>query len=433
MPGVGQWNEIRNRVRGDPDDNTTWSVPDLPPPSADHTADIYRAAGLPPALRPYADAVRYAPLSVRHLRLLFAQRLISFELVQSALMDSGISPGNSLLVAQAMQLDRDGREAGWIDKYNQRVKLEYVRAIRRGYAEGGYADGYAQTALQNVGFAPADAANILRVEDTRSLQGVIDAVVKRARSDWMAGRTDSAGAFSRLTGAGVNQRRATLYVQEWQATRGEGHVVLAMAKVLHLLRKGFISLDDAVERLENLNVSGADQTVLLAEVAGEIAADAVKQERAAMLDLQRRIAEQNRIAAKQQAAADKLVNSMKRDTPVSQIRRWVARGLWSPDRARSRLAALGYDRPAIEAMLSDWALEREGVPLEPAKRAQQTLGQRRAFFPIARISGWVVKGIWTIDQLSEKLVELAYPQAEIDGIISDVQAKLDKAAGKKGG
>ena len=188
---------------------------------------------------------------------------------------------------------------------------------------------------------------------------------------------------------------------------------------MSLLRKGFIDGSDAQRRLTNLNVSNGDQAILLLEVQAEINSDVAKAAANSALSQQRAQKAQQALLDQLAKAKAKVIASMWKYTPIASIKRLVLRGIETPAWAEKRMLAMGVPPAQVADALAEWAQEASGLGGTLQKQMAQSLPQQRAFFPVSKLLKWYKDGVWTADQVREKLQHLEYPDPEINALLAD--------------
>lgn len=441
MPGLAVLAECLHRFRGDPNDRQTWSNPRVPPLTTEQSIDMLRAAGVPPGFRQHAIELLYAPMSIRHIRVVYAQIHVPQvdangvqlqdangnpvmgrrprQWIVDRLMDIGNSPVVANDVARAMELAEVAKEEAPIRKINAQAAAAYLHEIKSAYRVGTLTRENTMLSLTQAGVPNYTADIIVATIDMQSFEAVIKAVIARARSDYFAGRTDKAGAFGRLTGARMDPAKATLTIQSWEAAFGEGRRHIATNKILVYLRKGYLTQEQALARLDNLGWAKADELLMLAEVQGLVEHDMAATEKAANLSNAKQAAALQRLLDRNQRNKDRILAHLKSVGPPSSIMEWVRDGIWTAAQAERRLQILGYPADIIAAMLEEAALKASKSNPTNADRAKKVASNLSRLYPQAKIIKYYIDGVWTVEKARETLAKTGYTQEAIDAMIAD--------------
>lgn len=444
LPSIAVLAEWMHRFRGDPNDDTTWSEPGYRPMTKDEKADMWQAAGVPPNMRLHYERLLWQPLSIRHIRLVYGKEKVP-ELdaignirrdangdvimgrhpriwLQDKLMATGINDHDANSISRAMVQDAADRDALPGLKLRKHYDDKYVLQVQDAYRVGSATREQAQGQLTAKGIPDESARTITATIDLELYSGVIKAIAKRAKSDYLSGRTDVAGAHDRLTMGGVQQDRATLYVQAWAAEFGEGRRHLSTDRILRALRRGFITEQDALQRLDNLGWSRPDELIMLEEVAADIAKDNASQAKAESLAQKRQSDALQRLLDKNQKAKDKIIAGLRKTVPPATIMRWLREGIWSTAQAEARLKLLGFDDATIGGMIAEEQIKASGSGQTDIERAKKTANSLSKLFPPSKIEKWFKDGIWTEDQFRRMMARQGYSQDAIDGRVAEVRA-----------
>lgn len=416
---IGTMMRVRHRVRGNPADARTWSVPGVEPLNIAAINDIYQRSNIPPGARDYYEALMFNPLPMRMLQWMVQTGQRDPAFLAGKIADNGYSPTDATAMANAILVREQMREDAPIIAMRKAAQRRYETAVVGGYKDGSIGAAAASAALSSQGM-PDDVVGItLATADLDVQASIISAVVKRARSDWFAGRTDLAGASNRLLSAGMDAARVGQIVGSWQAERGEGRIHVSTDKVLSLLRKGFISKDEAVRRLDNLGWAKPDELLLLAEVQGEIAKDNARL--AASMDSrkQKQIKEIESLLKQNESRANRLVSYMKQQTPPSSILKWVRDGVWTEADAKKRLATMQFSEGAIAAMLAESKVETELGHDKSDEEVRADQARLARLFPPAKVATYYADGVWTRQQAESMLGKLGFTPDAIAPLLDD--------------
>lgn len=372
LPSVGMLGEILHRFRGDPQQPHTWSTPDVRPLTKTEADRLLAANGIPPRFRPYVYGLMYAPISVRHMRLIIRNLEPTLEEVGQMLMDQGNSPQNALRIATAIM--RDEQTKTGVDPVAARRKAHnvLVAAITDAYEVGTIDSGTALRELAANGIPSGVAETMLATVDVQVSNGLAKRVIQRCKADLFAGRTSNAEALQRMVSVGINPTRAGQYIAGWAAEFGEGRKHVATGRILSLLRKGLITSSQAISRLDNLGWAKPDEILLLAEVQGQIAVDASRARKAQELGAQREEREVARLLRQAVQHGKALQSRLRTLTPPAKLVKWYVDDIIGEDDARERLGLLGYTPDVIDAMLL------EGLEHGRGKRTRGQSGEREA-------------------------------------------------------
>lgn len=335
---------------------------------ADITA-ILTANGYSQVTAPYVRDLLYSTVSMRHVRTFIATGTTSLPEVAGWLMDGGQRPDLAMRTAQALFLEEQAKLNAPIQRVIDKARERLIRSIEQAYAVGTLNADDATAELVANGLPEPVAVTTLSAIDIDANNRLVQYVVTRTRSEVFSGIITPAIGRTRLIAAGIAAPRAAMYAAEWETKFSPRRKTLATSQVLRYLRKGYITRDAAVVRLQNIGWSNADMLLLLADVQSQIASDASKV-----------IAAAEASAAKEQRAietqlahtaglASRLMSRLRELTPPATIIALWAKGKWTESAARKRLGLLGYTDDAIDDMYLNYATPKP-KPVPPLTGSQ---------------------------------------------------------------
>jgi hypothetical protein len=426
---LGTLRSIIQRFRGDAADPATWSNPDVQPLTSSEVNSLLAANGIPPNARPYVLALTYQPIGIRHLRMIMRYNRQPRDWLIARYQDNGFRPDDATKQADALIANINEQEAAPILAAQRAARRRFLSSVIIGY-KGGAIDGpglRATVIAQGYGNETADL--VLQTANIELNTGIIRAVSARAKSDLYSGRTNLAGVTQRLLSTGADPQWVQLTVNGWQAAFGEGRRHIATDKVLKLLRKGYISGGEALQRLNYLGWAQADELLLLAEVQDQINQDAADAADAADLATAKQVAALNRMLKQNAANASKLQGMLRKKTPPASIMKWVKRGLWTTAQATARLQLMGYDAATIAVMLKEAAVEQIGGPSTVKARQSQANALLRRLYPPSRTVSFYRDGIWTRAEAESKLLAVGVPADEAAALLAQADEAIKDKAG----
>lgn len=444
MPSIALLGEWIHRFRGDVNDQDTWTDPTYRPITDEEKADIWQANGVPPEMRRHYERLLWQPMSVRHIRIVYAREMVPQlddngrfiydangnpvmgrhprKWLQERLMATGITEQDANSISRAYKQDAEERDALPALRQKRHYNDKYLLQVQEAYRVGAATREQAQGQLTSKGIPDDVAQTITGTIDLELYSGVIKAIVRRAKSDYLSGRTNAAGAHDRMTSAGVQPARATLYIQAWAAENGEGRKHLSTEKVLRALRKGFISEAEAIARMDNIGWARPDELIMLAEVEADVLKDTVAAQKAANMASEKQAAALARLLEKNEKAKEKIITGIRRTASPATIMNWVRDGIWSIPEATSRLKLLQFDDATIAAMLAEARATAAGKNVSDADRAARTRGNLSKLFPPQKIEKWLRDGTWTIAQAADMLAKQGFTPEAIQARIDDFTA-----------
>ena len=359
LPGLGDLRQFLHRYRGDPNDPNTFSVPGVRPLTLDEANSFMDALQIPNGLRTYYYNVMYEPVSIRHIKSFIATRQTNPAEVAGWLMDNGMRPDLATRTAQVLYIEQAEKDMAPAKRQAEEAARKLVSAVEKAYEAGILDEADAQAQMVAQGVPPTVAVVKLQTIELELQTTIVEQVVARTRSEVFGGMLTIPAALTRLTGAGIDPRRAAQLTASWQARFGEKRIHASTSQILSYMRKGYLTRNQALQRLVNLGWDNADILLLLRDVQAQIAQDTAKTIAAAEAQKTREEGAVIRQLQKTAGLAHALMSRLKTITPPAKVIQWYKAGLWTEQAARDRLRLLGYTDEVIDTMLLQ-ALESKG-------------------------------------------------------------------------
>lgn len=369
-PTLSELMQFVHRFRGEPTRPETFSVPGVRPLTQDELNKFMDVLQVPNGLKTYYYTLFYTPPGKREIKAFIHTGATNPGEVAGWLSDSGMRPDIAVRQAQVLYAEEAERQLAPVKRLRDESWKGYVSAIKAAYASGAIDRPTAESGLSGNN-VPADVIKVeLDTIDIRTHAAIVEAVIRRTRSDWFAGRTDELEARVRMGKSGIAGDRIDSLIALWKATRGQGHQVASTAKVLAWFRKGYITRAAAIQRLSNLEWSKPDMLLLIAEVEAEMKQDIAKQLSIADRDKRTQVREAENALAKMTENASRIMAHLKKVRPKADVLKWYAAGQISEAEARQTLAFQGYDSEAIDLYLVNALDKAKGKPTSPKPPAK---------------------------------------------------------------
>lgn len=121
----------------------------------------------------------------------------------------------------------------------------------------------ATSAIESLGYAAADAALILAIQDVRLEMSQLSTLVGRVRSLYLAYKISDTEAINALNGLNLPGNQVPGIIALWQIARQEQTANLTQAEITDAWSIGVLSQADAMSQLESLGYTPQDAWVLL--------------------------------------------------------------------------------------------------------------------------------------------------------------------------
>lgn len=119
------------------------------------------------------------------------------------------------------------------------------------------------TGLESIGYNASDANSILDIADAKVTNAIVKQQVSNVREQFNRYKLTQAEALSELQTIGLQTAQANQLVAAWDAVRPDGTRSLTEAQILKAAKDGYITTDDAHNRLRGLGLSDTDATLLV--------------------------------------------------------------------------------------------------------------------------------------------------------------------------
>jgi hypothetical protein len=399
MPNQGQAREYLYRL---------WVG--APGVEANYTEDDYRlsleASGMPPPAVEWAMETRYQLVSAGDVDYLYSLRLISAENFAGWLRSTGqdpatltyqmigrnvarargwagqgilISPG---LVAAAVQFKQlsigDGADAiapqgytandltGMLTTEALRVKVSlaqrgYRRAsfrlqqsIIQAYQIGTITAQAAQAALVASGWTADAAESFTKSLDIAERSRLAQQGISALHSAYMQGRINIDRVRQSLTSAGITPLRVEQYASAWESERVVQKPTASVGDIKRWVKEGLLSVKDAEQWLANLGYVNPTLMLQVEDIQWQLAQAAQKADAAA----QKKTAAAAKALAQAQALAARLAAqaqaTLRRQEPLSTLKRALTQGLLSTDQVMATMLQQGYSAEQSQLYLQEW-------------------------------------------------------------------------------
>lgn len=369
--------------------------------------DRYRQAGLNPSEFTFADVERWlrindyppgvrdnlAALSFTPLRLVDIRQAIAFnyratndiafraalpqELQQrfdrynrawaiEQFRDRGVLPADAEVQVDLVIASVLWQQQGPVRNLERGAARRLFTHILKGYAAGIIPEENARRLLQIMGMGDAAISTYISIENgNRDLDNAKD-ILSAANRGYMHGGISEIEYRDALASAGMDAITINRYLARLNAKRDISRIQATTAKIVGWTAQGYLTVDQARTRLENLGWLDPDTTLLLAEansrnlrLQGQAirAADAARSKRARELEKALKQAQKN---------VELLQAAIRRQTPISTMQRHVKKGLISQQQFLDRAVRAGYPLDVAQTYLQD------ALTVNPPNRPTQT-------------------------------------------------------------
>lgn len=284
MPLFPEIKELRARLRGDPANPATWSVPGREPWTDDKTRAVLKHLNFPDNIVEQIIGVQFDPVSIRHINLVISHIIRDtyhqdvalpipealHDEVEGVLLDHHANPTWAGRWADTLIKNaQEGRQTHLIHNYvnartadRSEVLAEYcVGVVSREKA----------IALLVGPECDEPLANMLVLTEFRKCRTkIVKTQIAALETDFITGKTSEAVARVAMASLGIDPVRANDYIVEWTWLRTEQRKVLATGDILRMVRDGYMSTFDALQRLQNIGWDNADALLELDHVQYQI-------------------------------------------------------------------------------------------------------------------------------------------------------------------
>jgi len=172
-------------------------------------------------------------------------------------------------LAELLKLGISPQNAGFLIAEGHNTKTSAHKALSASQIETAYEDGsltlaQAQSELEGLGYAAADATFILNLVDVKWQQALHNASVSRVRAEYVAGRITRTTASNDLDAIGVSAAHRDLYLTQWDIVAATPTRALTEAQALRAYRQGLITQAQFETRLAAMGLPAPDIALIVA-------------------------------------------------------------------------------------------------------------------------------------------------------------------------
>lgn len=214
--------------------------------------DLLRALDYSPAWRDKLAAISYRVPTRVDLRRMYRAGVIDRDRVYRGYLDLGYAPDDAralteFAVAEAVEEDRQPTASEVVTAYEARLIDQRE----------------AEEMLTALGYAPEARELKLALADARRERRFRELAISRVRSLFVGHRIDEAEAQTTLDRLGVPPSEKADLLEVWRLERAANVATLTASQVAGAARRGLLSPEEALERLQRLGYDRADAEIIL--------------------------------------------------------------------------------------------------------------------------------------------------------------------------
>lgn len=282
-------------------------------------------------------------------------RLASFnrDWAVAAFQDYGLSPTDAgaqadITLAQAHLKDHNAAK-----KWDDRLVQETVTAVRKSYRAGVMDSADAVEALEQAGLSAGTAEGLIQLDDAATQLANSEALTKAIRQDFMLGGANADQAQGLLVSAGLTNDAASETVDRWQTQLSLRRRGLSTSQIQDYVARGWITVEQAVQRLTNLGWSNPDLALLMAQAHAKSLTLQAAALNAADRQNRQNVSELQKVANEAKRVYNQTQSAIRQATPVSTLTKWLRDGVITPPVYVQRLVAGGYPENIAQLYLQD--------------------------------------------------------------------------------
>lgn len=323
---------------------------------------LLRGNDYPPHWRPYLAELSMRPLDVRSVRWGRQFEVFDQDEGRRRYQDMGYSQENSILLSEIDTRRFADRDNTWIRSAEQAAKKQALKCTLDAYDVGIIDAQEAETNLDSLGIPATLIAAEIGVRDLCRNTATAKQAIREVRSLYLRGWLTLDDARQRLGQLSIVAGMVEQYTQLWQIQLTPRRQRLSTQHVLKELEGGFITTADAIGFLRNLGWTDPELTILLAD-AGRAVAQAIAKQAAT--------AEKSRAARAKEIASgvkavraeyDKMLAELRRVEPITMLVALATKGLIDRDEFIARLTDHGIPPRSQSYYLEKAYGNKEGQP-----------------------------------------------------------------------
>jgi hypothetical protein len=282
LPNAGQIGIMYHLLR--PDRMTRYAGLGISPEpvTLDDAKQLLTLAGVPPSLQDETIALSYRPVPMRLLRVYWVTEQWTDQQVTAALQDYGFTPSDASDLVDAWDLQLYQAEQAKEQALQASAENGYIRQLVSMYKQGSVTQADLTTAMMQADWQPERAAVVVSTADLRVQEQSIDQRIGWLRREYLRGGYKQYEVELQLQQMGISVDRSAQYATDWQWELTHTRLSISTGQVLRLYREGILDRQSAYSRLSNMGWTDPDEQLLFAEVDKEIAASHAKQYDAAL-------------------------------------------------------------------------------------------------------------------------------------------------------
>lgn len=342
IPSPGQALEMYRRLRPKEAAKLAAEYPGLKPFELGDFVQILGLHGVGSIAAIQLAAIARAPLRWFDIRNGWNLGVLDDEGASEALQNRGIAPEQVQVHLGIFKGLKDKKIQDRIDNRVRRLLNNHANRVLAQYRLGILDSDTAKNSLRGDDWDEDSIVIALATVDLEEQEKLVEAVVKRAKSDFFNGRATQAELKGRLKAAGIADDAATRYLQRWAMERGEYNIVMSTEKNLDMFKRGLLTLPQLTQRLSNLGWSGVDELLYVTAALQDVFKATAKALAAAQAQKEKAAKELERVIKEQQNAILRHQAQLRLWTPISTMKKWIKSGEIDDGSFFARLASMGY-------------------------------------------------------------------------------------------
>jgi hypothetical protein len=364
-PGWGMVRESLWRLRADNTEEWTQTGANALPPNLDDAREWLKHEGTPPNVAEQMLAMRFVPVSIRYLKILWQRKLVGSSFASGELQSAGNDPRVVPLIIESWEQEQKEKDAKPKKAQKSKCDAQLVKVIESDIELGliDYAD--AEKKLVELGVSIEDYPNCFAAANQRRIHRLKVAILGKVKSLYMSGALDEKGVTDALIADGFTASATAEYLSAWEAELSLELRSIAGESVAKWFRVGLLSKEGALSRLASLGFANADIALLL--LSSDASADGLQASAVQALQPGNRVqaAATVRLLKSTEKIRKQAQATLARLTSVATIKKLYLDCRVSRDWAQQRLTDIGQTPENVTLLLADW----DAVPKTKAQLA----------------------------------------------------------------
>jgi hypothetical protein len=386
------------------------------PISLDDCRQLLTLASVPPSMQDEVIASSYRLIPMRLLRIYWVTEQWTDQQTRDALQDYGFTPQDASDLVDAWDLQLYQAEQAKEQALQARAETAYIRQLVSMYEQGSITQADITTAMMQADWQPERAAVVVSTADLRVQEQSIAQRIGYLRREYLRGGYKQYEVELQLQQMGISVDRSAQYAADWQWELTHTRLSISTGQVLRLYREGILDRQSAYSRLSNMGWTDPDEQLLFAEVDKEIAASQAKQFDAALKSRVKQAGAYQRLQKQAVKQFNAAQKALRQQIGVGKTLSLLRDGVVDAEWAERHLLSIGETPESVQLLLAQAHVQVSRADLKQLQTEVRRAEGIARLVPKADLEKAVGTGVISVSQFQAALAQqgLTAPEIELE-------------------